>query len=253
VVIISQSIAQRFFPGENPVGKQLHDRADVDVGAPERHLFTIIGVVGNVQHNNPESQQSPFQAYFPYAQNVWPNPINWGTLVIRSESDPRLLIAPLEKVVASIDPNLPLSNVGLFNDLIRKSFATKRLAATVVSLFSGAALLLAAVGLYGVLSYSVAQRKREIGVRIALGAESKNILQLVVKQGFTVVGVGLMIGVVAALALSHLIAGILYGVSVADPISVGLSVLVLSFTTLIACLLPAFRATRINPITALRE
>jgi putative ABC transport system permease protein len=253
VVIISQSIAQRFFPGENPVGKQLHDRADVDVGAPERHLFTIVGVVGNVQHNNPESQQSPFQAYYPYAQNVWPNPISWGTLVIRTESDPRLLIAPLEKVVASIDPNLPLSNVDPFNDFIGKSFATKRLAATVVSLFSGAALLLAAVGLYGVLSYSVAQRKREIGVRIALGAESKNILQLVVKQGFTVVGVGLIIGLVAALALSHLIAGILYGVSVADPISVGLSVLVLSFTTLIACLLPAFRAIRINPITALRE
>ncbi len=156
-------------------------------------------------------------------------------------------------MVASIDPNLPLSNVGPFNDLIGKSFATKRLAATVVSLFSGAALLLAGVGLYGVLSYSISQRRREIGVRIALGAESKNILQLVVIQGFTVVGVGLLIGVVAALALSHSIAGILYGVSVADPIAVGLSVLVLSFTTLIACLLPAFRATRINAITALRE
>ena len=253
VVVISQSIAQRFFPSENPIGKQLHDRADVDVGAPERNLFTIIGVVGNVQHNNPESQQSPFQAYYPYAQNIWPNPIDWATIVVRTDSDPRLLIPSLKKVVASIDPNLPLSNVDLFNDLIAESFATKRLAATVVSLFSGAALLLAAVGLYGVLSYSVAQRRREIGVRIALGAESKNILQLVIKRGFTVVGVGLMIGLVAALALSHLIAGVLYGISVADPISVGLSVTVLCLAALIACLLPALRAIRIDPLTALRE
>jgi putative ABC transport system permease protein len=122
-----------------------------------------------------------------------------------------------------------------------------------VGLFSGAALFLAAVGLYGVLSYSVAQRKREIGVRIALGAQSTSILRLVIKQGLRVVGVGLVIGLAGALALSHAITGILYGVSANDLVSIGLSLVILSFVALIACLLPAFRATRIDPITALRE
>lgn len=122
-----------------------------------------------------------------------------------------------------------------------------------MGLFSGAALFLAAVGLYGVLSYSVAQRKREIGVRIALGAQSTSILRLVIKQGLRVVGVGLVIGLAGALALSHAITGILYGVSANDLVSIGLSLVILSFVALIACLLPAFRATRIDPITALRE
>jgi putative ABC transport system permease protein len=152
-----------------------------------------------------------------------------------------------------MDPNIPLYNVGLFDDLLAKSFATKRLATTVVSLFSGAALLLAAIGLYGVLSYSVVQRRREIGVRMALGARSTSILQLVVKQGLIVVGIGLAVGLVAAMGLARLIAGILYGVSAFDLVSIGLSVLILGFVALITCLLPAFRATRIDPVTALRE
>lgn len=134
-----------------------------------------------------------------------------------------------------------------------RSLATKRLAAVVVSVFSGAALLLAAVGLYGVLCYSVAQRKREIGVRIALGAKSTDILRLVIKQGLRVVGVGLVVGVTTALALSHTITGILYRVSANDLVSISLSIAILSFSALIACLLPALRATRIDPITALRE
>jgi ABC-type antimicrobial peptide transport system permease subunit len=123
----------------------------------------------------------------------------------------------------------------------------------VVGLFSGAALLLAAVGLYGVLSYSVVQRKREIGVRMALGAQSATILNLVIKQGLTVVGIGLVIGLLAALALSRLITNLLYEVSATDYVSIGLSVLILSLVSLIACLLPALRATRIDPLTALHE
>ena len=252
VVIISKSLAERYFPGQDPIGKQIHDLFDL-VGL-KRNFYTIVGVVGNVQYDNPESQQTPFEAYYPPTQNpLLTSPVNGGTLVIHTESDPRSLVAPLAKIVADTDPNLPLYNVGLFDDLVAKSFATKRLATVVVSLFSGAALLLAAVGLYGVLSYSVAQRRREIGVRMALGAQSTSILQLVVKQGLTVVGIGLLIGLVATLALSHLISGILYGVSATDLVSISLSVLMLGFAALIACVLPALRAIRINPITALRE
>jgi putative ABC transport system permease protein len=210
-------------------------------------------VVGNIQYGNPQSQQTPFEAYYPPIQNPTQTPVNNVTVAIRTESDPRLLITSIRKVVAELDPNLPVYNVGLLDDQVANAFTTERLASVVVGLFSGAALLLAAVGLYGVLSYSVVQRKREIGVRMALGAQSATILNLVIKQGLTVVGIGLVIGLIAALALSHLITHLLYGVSATDYVSIGLSVLILSLVSLIACLLPAFRATRIDPLTALHE
>jgi putative ABC transport system permease protein len=251
VVIINESLARRYFPGQNPIGKQIHDFNEL--AGLKRNFYTIIGVVGNVQNDNPESQQTPYQAYYPPAQNPFPSPVNGRTIVVHTGNDPRTLIEALKKIVADADPNIPPYNVGLFNDLVSKAFATKRLATVVVSLFSGAALLLAAVGLYGVLSYSVTQRKREIGVRVALGAQSTSILRLIVKQGLIVVGVGLAIGLVASLGLSQLIGRILYGVSPIDLVSIGLSLLILGFVALIACLLPALRATRIDPLTALRE
>ena len=252
VVIISESLAQRYFPRQNPIGKQLHDF--YELAGLKRNFYTIIGVAGNVQLDNPENEQSPYQAYYPPAQVVpIPGPLNGASLVIRAGNDPRSLIEPLKKIVADLDPNIPLYDIGLFDETVAKAFATKRLATVVVGLFSGAALLLAAVGLYGVLSYSVTQRKRELGVRIALGAQSTSILQLVVKQGLIVVGIGLAIGLVTAMGLAHLIAGILYGVSAIDLVSIGLSVLILALVAVIACLLPGLRATRIDPLTALRE
>jgi putative ABC transport system permease protein len=251
VVIINESLAGRYFPGQNPVGKQIHDF--YELAGLKRNFYTVIGVVGDIKTDNPEFQKTPYQAYFPPAQHPFPSPLNGGTLVVRTGNDPRALIESLKKVVADADPKIPLYDVSLFSDLVTKAFATKRLATVVVSLFSGAALLLAAVGLYGVLSYSVTQRKREIGVRVALGAPATSILQLIVKQGLIVVGVGLAIGLSAALVLSQLIARILYGVSAVDPISLVLSVVILGLVASIACLLPAFRATRIDPLTALRE
>ena len=251
VVIISQSVAQAFFPGQDPLGKQLYDFHD-RVGL-KRNFYTIVGVVGTVQYDNPESQPTPYQCYYPYAQNTEPNRINFATLVLHTENNPILVIEPLRKVVADLDPNLAVSNIGRLEEVVARSFAIRQLASVVVSAFSAVALLLAAIGLYGVLSYSVSQRKREIGVRIALGAQSTAILQLVIRQGLRIVGIGLLIGLAIALALSGLIAGILYGVSATDPLSIAASAVVLVITGLIACFLPAFRASRIDPITALRE
>ena len=159
----------------------------------------------------------------------------------------------IRKVVASIDPDVPVSKTDTLDNLIDEKLVTRRLGVLLVSLFSGAALLLSAIGLYGVLAYSVTQRKREIGVRIALGAQSSNILNLVTQQGLRLVGIGLVAGIVAALVLVRFIESMLYGISSADPISLGASVLVLGLAAILACLLPALRATRINPITALRE
>jgi len=250
VVIINESIARRFFPG--PLGKQTEDLGNLF--GKEHHYFTIIGVVADVNHDSPEIQETPFQIYYPYTQSAGGfGTLKFATMVVRAEDDPHSVIMGLRKAVATLDPDLPLSNVGSYGELIAKTFGTKRLAVTIVSLFSGAALLLAAIGLYAVLSYSVSQRTREIGVRMALGAQSSNIIGLITRQGLKIVGIGLVIGILAALALARLIASVLYGVSASDPITLVASVLVLSLTGLLACLLPAYRATRIDPITALKE
>ena len=251
VIIISQSVADQFFPGQDPVGKQIHDFHD-RFGL-KRNLYTVVGVVGTVQFDNPEARPASLQAYYLYAENDLPTPANFGTLVIHTEGDPGLMVPRLRKLVAQIDPNLPLSNVGTVDNLVTKSFAMRRLAAAILGLFSGTGLLLAAVGLYGVLSYAVSQKKREIGVRIALGAGSVSILRLISLQGLKIVAVGLFGGIIIALALSRSISSVLYGVSPIDPLSIVGSVIVLGLAALVACFVPALRASRIDPITALRE
>jgi putative ABC transport system permease protein len=253
VVIINQSIAQRLFGGLDPIGQQLDDRGDL-FNRP-RHLTTIIGVVANVQHRDPEIQDTPFQAYFPYTQTAggFGEYREYETLVVQTNGDPRALVPALRKAVDTIDPDLPLTNVGPYDDQIAKSFTAKRLSLIIVSLFSGVALLLASIGLYAVLSYSVSLRIREIGVRMALGAEATNILKLVTYQGLRIICVGLIIGVGAGIILGEIIGSVLYGISATDPTALLTGTLVLAAAALLACLLPAFRATRIDPITALRE
>jgi putative ABC transport system permease protein len=252
VVIISESIAQHFFPGQDPIGKEIHDFEDL--AGRKRNFYTVIGVAANVQHSNPESQQTPFQAYYLYTQDPYVGgSVNFGTLLIHTKVEPNSMIPAVRNVVSTLDPNLPLSNAHSFDELVMQSFATRRLAALVVSLFSGVALLLAAVGLYAILSYAVTQRSREISIRMAVGAKSTNILGLVIRRGLAIVGIGLVIGVATALMLARFIQSNLYGVSAYDPVTLAMGVLVLSLTGFFACFLPAVRATRINPIKALRE
>ena len=148
---------------------------------------------------------------------------------------------------------MPIWDVNTYDDVIAQKFVTRKLSMLLVGLFSGAALFLAAIGLYGILAYAVGQRTREIGIRIALGAQPGNILSLITAQGLKIVGVGLIVGLLASLILVRFIEGILYGVSATDPFSLCAAVIVLGLAALVACLLPALRATRINPITALRE
>ena len=252
-VIINDAIARRYFGEEDPIGKQLDDHGDRF--GQERHYFTIVGVVANIQQGDPETQKTPLQAYYPYSQRAsgFGETITPGTLVLRVDGDPQSIQESLRKAVAEIDPDLPLTNVGLFDNHIANVFATKRLTVTVVSIFSGAALLLAAVGLYAVLSYAVSQRTREIGVRMALGAQTSNILGLVTRQGLKIVCIGLLIGFLSSFALIYFIKSILFQVSPSDPVALCSSVLALCLAGFLACLLPALRATRISPITALKE
>jgi putative ABC transport system permease protein len=253
VVIINESIAHRIFGGADPIGKQLDDRGDL-FNRP-RHLTTIIGVVANVQHRDPEVQDTPFQTYFPYTQSAsqFGEYKKFETLVVHTNGDPRALVSALRKTVEKIDPDLPLTNVGPYDDQIAKSFTAKRLSLIIVSLFSGVALLLASIGLYAVLSYSVSLRVREIGVRMALGAEASNILKLVTYQGLGIICIGLIIGLGAGIILGQIIGSVLFGISATDPTALLTGTLVLALAALLACLLPAFRATRIDPITALRD
>lgn len=163
------------------------------------------------------------------------------------------MAAAVRQTVASIDPGVPIFDVHSYDDVIAQRFLTRRLSTLLVALFSGAALFLSAVGLYGILSYFVGQKSREIGIRMALGAQARNILRLVVAQGLWPVGVGLTIGILAGLLLACFMEDLLYGVSAYDPITLALTVLVLGTATLLACLLPAARAIQINPTSVLNE
>jgi putative ABC transport system permease protein len=174
-------------------------------------------------------------------------------LIIRCQGDPNAQIAPIRKAVQFVDPGVPTPKIRAYDDLIAPKLSTRKLASTLVSLFSGAALCLSAVGLYGVLAYSVSQRRREIGIRIALGAEWLKILQLVAQQGFKLIGIGLVAGTVVSLVCTRFMEGMLYGVTASDPISLLTAILVLCLAGCLACLLPALRAVRINPVKALRE
>ncbi|HEX6563675.1 MAG TPA: ABC transporter permease [Chthoniobacterales bacterium] len=244
VVIIDEALAESYLPKESPIGRQV---AIGDAG--HRNIYTIVGIVPHLRYNRPDYPQRAFQAYFPYNQNNGRDEV----LLLRTGGNPASLITPVRKLIASIDPNLPVTRIEPLNDAIAKVYAPERIASYVMCLFSGAALFLCAVGLYGVLAYAVAQRTREIGIRIAVGARSANILQLVVRQGLKLTGVGLIIGIVAALILARLTSSMLYGVSANDPVSLLVAILVLGMVALLACLLPALRATRIDPIAALRE
>jgi putative ABC transport system permease protein len=251
IIVVNTDLVDRLFPGQDPIGKQIHDVNSIGL---KPNIYTIVGVVPAIQHNRPDSEREPFQIYFLYSQSPYaPRVTKDFILLIHTAGYPDALAADLRKVVAGIDPNVPLTNVSPFDQVIEQSFASRRLEMTVVGFFSAAALILAVVGLYGVLSYSVSLRKRELSVRIALGAQISNILGLVVGQGLKIAGIGLMIGFVAALFLSPLIEGMLFGVSAADPIAFCGSLLLLGVAASVACLLPALRALRTDPIKALRE
>jgi putative ABC transport system permease protein len=244
-VIIDQALAERFFGNKNPLGRQIRT---FDAYHPGWQA-TIVGIVPHVRHNTADYQDASFQVYFPYTQSEQ----DYEVLVVRTAGDPRALIPTLRRVIASIDPTVPVARINSYEDSIDNKFLTRRLGILLITTFSLAALFLSGIGLYGVLAYFVSQRSREIGVRIALGAQRSNILGLVVSEGIKLAGIGLILGTAVAMILARFINGILYGVSGSDPIMLGMSVVVLGLVAIGACLLPALRATRINPITVLRE
>ena len=242
-VIISEALAQRYFPNEDPIGKQMRfgfpPNSDVSRG--------IVGVVGDVRNDRLSRRPGPMM-YVPFAQA----PLWGGEVVVRSSLSPSSVAAAIRQSVYSIDRNLPVTDVGTLADALGRSISQERFRALLLGSFSALALLLAGVGIFGVLSYFAAQRTHEIGVRMALGAQRWDVLRLVLGQGMKLAMLGLSAGVIAALLLTRLMVSLLYGVTPTDPLTFAAVVLVLLTVALTACYLPARRAMRVDPMVALR-
>jgi predicted permease len=219
------------------------------------HSFTVVGVVGDVRQRGLERAPSP-EMYFPVTQAPGGPAGQMGqtmSLVVRAAgSAPVSLAETLRRSVREIDPGLPLFKVETFQDVITESITAPRMNSILLGCFAAVALLLAAIGLYGVLSYAVTQRTREVGIRLALGAHRSDIFRLIVGGGMKIVGIGLVIGLLAAFIFTRLLATLLYGVGPADPVTFGLVIALLGIVAFLANYLPAHRAMRVNPTVALR-
>jgi len=239
VVVVNEATARRYWPGRDAVGKRI-----IRGGG---QFFEIVGVVKDSKEKGLTADPRP-AIYLPLLQNY----VTELTLHVRTATNAQTMIAAVRREVQALDPHLPVYNLGTLAQQKDGSLYAERLAATLLTLFGLLALSLAAVGIYGVLSYAVTERTREMGVRLALGARPRDLLRLVVGQGLTLTLIGLVIGVGASFAMTRLIEKLLYGVSATDPLTFVVIPLLLTFVALVACWMPARRATRVDPLVALR-
>jgi putative ABC transport system permease protein len=217
----------------------------------------IVGVVAHVKHFGLDAASETIKPQLYLAFNQIPDKFlrqvaGRMNLVVRTASDPMGVSAAVRREVQALDRNQPIYNVSTMEQTLDQSLATQRLATTLLALFAGVALVLAAVGIYGVMAYSVTQRTHEIGIRMALGAQTGDVLKLVVSQGMLLALIGVGLGLIAAFALTRLMASLLYGVSATDPVTFAVIALLLALVALIANYIPARRATKIDPMIALR-
>jgi predicted permease len=240
VAIINESFARRFFPGENPLGKQF------SLGRPEAAKVQVIGVVEDGKYAGLNEDPKPY-----VSRPLWQSQVGSTSVVVRTAGDLPALIAAVRREVQQLDPQIPVATSTLVEKL-SLPLLPARIVASVLGGFGLLALALAAIGIYGVMSYAVAQRTREIGVRMALGAEAIDVVKLIVRQGMTLALAGLAIGLAGALAATRLMASVLYGVSATDTTTFVVVPLLLALVVLIACYLPARRAAKVDPIIALR-
>jgi putative ABC transport system permease protein len=243
VAIVDESLANTYWPNQDPIGKRIHFGG----GQPNPAWLTVVGVVDHVHNRNLEAR-SRVEVYVPENQTS----ANGMTLAVRTSTNPLSLVPTIQREVASIDPDLPIYRVRTMNEVMGESLQRRRLALTLLAGFAGLALLLAAIGIYGVTSYGVAQRKTEIGVRMALGANRGQVLGMIMRSGMTTIVIGLVVGVVLSLALTRLMSGLLFSVHASDPLALAGAAFILILAALVAILIPARRATKVNPMVALR-
>jgi len=226
-------------------GEALGKRVQVD---SERGFLEIVGVARTVKYRNLREAALPF-VYLPLAQNDQPD----MTVLVRAEGDPVALVGAVRSEMQIVNKSVTVSSVAVMKETLAGQLAVDRLIAVLLSVFGGAALLLAAIGIYGVMGYVVAQRTREIGIRVALGAESSDILALIVRRGLMLTLIGAGIGLLIALALMRALQSLLFGVSATDPLTFSVIATVLIIVALLASYFPARRATKVDPIVALRN
>lgn len=242
VVIINESLAQRYFPGVDPIGQQLIINM-TDPNLPT----TIVGIVGNSKFTDLRAETQP--------TTFWPHPqlaYTAMTLTVRTAGDPLMSAAAIEREIHAIDKDQPISDVRSMDQWVARTLAQARFNSLVLAIFAALALLLASIGIYGVISYSVTQRTSEIGIRVALGAQRQDILRLVVGTGMRLAVIGLAVGVALALALSRTVTSLLYETTGTDPATFASVVALLAVVAMLASCLPARRASRVAPVEALR-
>jgi predicted permease len=245
VAIVSAGVAKRFWPGQNAIGKRVKT-ARIDAQVP---WLTIIGVVNDMKYrglpNNPTADPDLFLPFSDRQRGF--------SLLVRTPLDPASLAPSVRKVLRDSDATTVVFNVSTLEELAARETANSRFTGWLMGIFAGSALLLAMLGIYGVMSYAVTRRTQEIGIRMALGAARQDVLRMVVGSGMGLIALGLTLGAAAAFPLTKTIESLLYGVSLTDPVSFAAAALALAAVAFVACLLPASRATRIAPAAALRN
>jgi putative ABC transport system permease protein len=241
---VSETLARQVWPAEDPIGRRLK------VGLPDTSepWLEIVGIVGDVLHSGLSTSRTP-ELYVPYAQT----PGSAVTLVVRASTGFAGLSAALKAEIARLDPLLPVADVQSMEDVVSRSVASPRFRALLLSIFAGIAVLLASVGVYGVMACSVAQRTQEIGIRLALGAGRRDVFRLLIGQGMRLTAAGVVIGLAGAAVLTRLLQRQLFAVRATDPATLAAGTLLLGLVALLACCIPARRATRVDPLTALRD
>lgn len=245
VVIINEAAAKKYWPGEDPVEQKL--RIHVSLVSLESEPRFVVGVVGNVRSEALDVEPEP-ELYIPHAQH----PVDMMTFVVRAAKSSESYLPMIRKEVRMLDPQLPVWEVRSLEEIVGLSVAEKRFLMLLISIFAALALLLGAVGIYGVISYTVSMRTREIGLRMAIGAQGRDVVQLFVREGMFLALCGIVVGIAGAFALSRVLSSLLFRISATDPLTLGFVGLVLGVVALLACYVPAHRASKIDPVQALR-
>jgi putative ABC transport system permease protein len=245
VIVVNRTLARRFWPTEDPLGKQIR------FGEPGDPAYTIVGVVGDIKHLGLDAEEGAV-IYQPHAQKRFPW-LRWMTFVVRTDADPSQMIAAVRSRLLEVDTEQPVYDISTLDDLLARTLAQPRFALLSLGLFGCLALLLAGIGIYGVMSFAVSQRTHEIGIRLALGAQSRDVLRMVIGEGMRLATVGVALGLIGALLLTRMMKSLLFGVGATDPTTFAFISLLILGVALLACYLPARRAMKADPMIALRN
>jgi putative ABC transport system permease protein len=247
VVIINRTLARRFFPNQDPIGRHIRPGIGNGYGPSEFPMREIVGIIADVKQSGLGDEAAP-EVYAPLAQS----PFGTMFFVVRTVNDPRSIVESARRQVASLDKNAPIYHVETLDQYFAQSMEAPRFITLLLGGFAGLALVLACLGIYGVISYTVAQRTREIGIRMAVGAQKGEVLWMVIREGLRPALAGIAIGIVCALRLTRLLSSLLFGIKPADPVTFAAVALMLTGVAILACYIPARRATRVDPMVALR-